>query len=98
MTRQHHDLRLTQRKLLLACAAPAALLFATPALAADAAAATAATATDGGPALEEVIVTARKRAENIQNIPVAVTAVSAQKLDNFGLRNLEGIAASIPQL
>ena len=28
----------------------------------------------------------------------AVTAVSAQKLDNFGLRSMEAIAASIPQL
>jgi outer membrane receptor protein involved in Fe transport len=95
MTRQTYDLRLTQRKLLLACAAPAALLLGAPAAAFAADAAPAAAA---APALEEVIVTARKREENIQNIPVAVTAVSAQKLDNFGLRNLEGIAASIPQL
>jgi iron complex outermembrane receptor protein len=53
---------------------------------------------DGAPALQEVIVTARKRNENIQNIPVAVTAVSAEKLDNYGLRSMEAIAASVPQL
>jgi iron complex outermembrane receptor protein len=44
------------------------------------------------------VVTARKRAENIQNIPVAVTAVSAEKLDRYQLRNIEGIAAATPQL
>jgi iron complex outermembrane receptor protein len=49
-------------------------------------------------ALQQVIVTARKREETIQNIPVAVTAVSAEKLDNYGLRSMEAIAASIPQL
>lgn len=48
--------------------------------------------------LEQVIVTARKRNENLQNIPVAATAVTTEKLDNYGLRSLEAIAASIPQL
>lgn len=77
------------RSLLLICAAPAALIWAHPAAAAD---------ETGAPSLEEVIVTARKREENIQQIPVAVTAVSAEKLDNYGLRSMEQIAASIPQL
>ena len=77
--------------LLLISASAAALTCAAPsiAMAAD----------DQAPmTLEPVIVTARKRDENIQNIPVAVTAVSAEKLDNYGLRSLEAIAASIPQL
>ncbi|WP_068876026.1 MULTISPECIES: TonB-dependent receptor [unclassified Phenylobacterium] len=76
-------------RLLLLCAAPAALLWAAPALAAD----------DGQTtALEEVIVTARKREENIREIPVAVTAISQEKLDRYELRSIEAIAASIPQL
>jgi iron complex outermembrane receptor protein len=58
-----------------------------------------ASAADGPPmALDEVVVTARKRDENIQNIPVAVTAVSAKKLDDYGLRDIESIARSTPQL
>ncbi|MBW8812821.1 MAG: TonB-dependent receptor [Caulobacterales bacterium] len=95
MIRTNCNPSLTQRKVLLLSAASAALIGAAPtwAIAADAA-----PAATSAPALEEVIVTARKRQENIQNIPVAVTAVSAQKLDNYGLRSLEGIAASIPQL
>ena len=79
------------RSLLLATASAAAVLGAAPqvAHAADA---------DRSQALQEVIVTARKREENIQNIPVAVTAVSAAKLDRYNLRNIEGIAQSTPQL
>jgi iron complex outermembrane receptor protein len=78
------------RALLLISASAAALCFGAP---------SARAADDGdAPALQEVIVTARKRNENIQNIPVAVTAVSAEKLDNYGLRSMEAIAASVPQL
>ncbi len=39
--------------------------------------------------LEEVVVTARKVAENIQEVPVAITAVSAQLIDDLNLRNLD---------
>lgn len=46
--------------------------------------------------LEQEIVTARKRSESLQNIPVAATAVTTEKLDNYGLRSTEAIAASIP--
>ena len=48
--------------------------------------------------LEEVVVTARKREENIQNIPVAVTAISGEQMDNYSLRSLEQISASTPEL
>ncbi|MDB5432990.1 MAG: tonB dependent receptor family protein [Caulobacter sp.] len=51
-----------------------------------------------GNTLEEVIVTARKREENIQNIPVAITAISAKQLDRFSLRSIEEISANTPQL
>lgn len=60
----------------------AALLCATPAFA----------------ELEEIVVTARKREESIQNIPVAVTVLSAEELDRRSLRSLEQIAASTPEL
>jgi len=86
------DRRRLRARLLLLCAAPAALLWAHPAIAAEAA------DDDQTSALEEVIVTARKRQENIREIPVAVTAVSGEKLDKYDLRSIEAIAASIPQL
>lgn len=48
--------------------------------------------------LEEVIVSARKREENAQDIPVAVTAISGETLDRLGLTSIEKIAATTPQL
>ncbi len=47
--------------------------------------------------LQEVVVTARKRAESVQNIPVAVTALSAQQIQRYDLTNLEKVAASTPE-
>lgn len=90
MTSKFPNGNLSRRRarLLLLCAAPAALLWAPAAFAQDGQAA----------ALEEVIVTARKREENIREIPVAVTAISQEKLDRYELRSIEAIAASIPQL
>ena len=41
--------------------------------------------------LEEVIVTATKRAENIQDIPVSITALSASA-------EIEQIAAGVPDI
>lgn len=48
--------------------------------------------------LEEIIVTARKREESIQNIPVAVTVVSGEELDRLSLKSLEQIASSKPEI
>lgn len=48
--------------------------------------------------VEEVIVTARRREESIQNIPVAVTALSEEQLERFAITGLEEVAATTPQL
>jgi outer membrane receptor protein involved in Fe transport len=48
--------------------------------------------------LEEITVTARKREESIQNIPVAVTVVSGEELDRLSLKSLEQIASSKPDI
>jgi iron complex outermembrane receptor protein len=42
----------------------------------------ASTATDDGGALGDIIVTAQKRSESIQSVPVAVSALSAEQLEN----------------
>lgn len=49
-------------------------------------------------ALEEIIVTTRKREENLMDIPVSIIAISADQLDNFGLSNLQDIAKIVPGL
>lgn len=51
-----------------------------------------------GIALEEIIVTTRKREENLLDIPVSIVAISADQLDNYGLNDLEDIAKIVPGL
>ena len=42
--------------------------------------------------LEEILVTARKKEESIQEVPVAVTAISASMIQSMNLKNLDDIA------
>lgn len=44
--------------------------------------------TASGFSIEEVVVTARKREESIQDVPVAITAVSAEVLESFGTTDM----------
>lgn len=48
--------------------------------------------------LEEVLVTAQRVETNIQTTPVAVTAVSADFIDRFGLRNVTSLQNAAPNL
>jgi len=50
------------------------------------------------PVLEEVLVTAQKRVENVQDIPVTINVVAAQQLDHFSIRNTADLAESVPGL
>ncbi|WP_288363388.1 Plug domain-containing protein [uncultured Spongiibacter sp.] len=48
--------------------------------------------------LEEVLVTARKRSESMQDIPIAVTAISADSLRERGISNTSELTKSVPSL
>jgi iron complex outermembrane receptor protein len=48
--------------------------------------------------LEEVMVTAQKRVESLQDVPISVAAVSGEQIEDQGLVSLEAISASIPTL
>ena len=48
--------------------------------------------------LEEISVTTRKREENLLDIPVAITAISAEQLENYGLNDISDIAKIVPGL
>jgi len=48
-----------------------------------------------GPMLQEVIVTAEKRAENLQNVPFSVSATSQDQIRNSGAQNLIDLARNI---
>ena len=47
-------------------------------------------------ALEEIIVTARKREESVQDIPIAVSAFTADDIRELGLRSVDDIALYTP--
>ena len=44
----------------------------------------------------EVIVTAQRRAEDIQKVPIAVTAISGQQIQAFGIINTQDIQLATP--
>ena len=46
--------------------------------------------------IEEVIVTATKRAESVQDIPQSITAVSGKDLEAKGIENYEDLTRTIP--
>ncbi|MBA4761826.1 TonB-dependent receptor [Sphingomonas sp.] len=93
---------LMKRKHLLSCAATSALLVAVGADAAHAQSGPGATPggpeADASPAIEEIIVTARKREENLQNTPIAITAVSAAQLEAKGAVDLTAMQNIAPNL
>lgn len=46
--------------------------------------------------LEEIIVTATKRAESIQKVPIAVTALSGIELERAGVTDIQGLTRLVP--
>src|ERR1700692_4816582 len=50
------------------------------------------------PALTEIIVTAQKREQNIQDVPISVIALSAQQLKEGGVTDIKNLQALTPGL
>ena len=46
--------------------------------------------------MEEVVVTAQKRAENVQDIPATINAISGESLDEFNILQFEEVGALAP--
>jgi iron complex outermembrane recepter protein len=51
-----------------------------------------------GGGLSEIVVTARRRAENLQDVPVAVTAISAATIQERDVTNLEDLNSFVPNM
>jgi outer membrane receptor protein involved in Fe transport len=85
------------RSIYLASTALVLAVTATPVRAQDDAASDQAPAAQAGGGIEEIIVTARKRQESVQDVPVAVAAISAQQIINRDVTSVEKIAAIAPQ-
>jgi iron complex outermembrane receptor protein len=81
---------------LLFASAAAVSLFGVPALAQTATADKAETAQSGG--VEEIVVTARKRSEDLQTTPVSITAISGAEVEELSIRNFQDLRGFIPNL
>ncbi|MFC6635810.1 TonB-dependent receptor [Microbulbifer taiwanensis] len=46
--------------------------------------------------IEEVVVTAQKRAENLQDVPIAISAVTGDNIKAMGVKNLTDLGKSTP--
>jgi len=49
-------------------------------------------------AYEEIVVSARKVDESIQDVPLAITALSSEKIERAGIQDLSDVAAFTPGL
>ena len=81
---------------LLLCGAAAAALLTTSAYAETAPADTSATPSDDNPT--QVIVTARKRAEVLQDVPLSISAVSDKDLERRNVQDVNDMYAEVPGL
>jgi iron complex outermembrane recepter protein len=48
--------------------------------------------------LEEIVVTAQKREENLHNVPVAVTALGAEAIENNRIADFSDLTRAAPSL
>ncbi len=88
----------TQRKLLsLAVAAAMVPMLATPA-GAQAAAATADGTDEKATTLSELVVTAQKREETMQDVPISLTALPEQLMRDTGVRDIKDMQVLVPGL
>jgi iron complex outermembrane receptor protein len=84
------------KKLDLLAATALTLLLATPAIAQDTPAPAA--AEDEYESDNEIVVTATLRNETVQTVPVAITAVGSELLDNAGVQDIRGLEQLAPSL
>lgn len=49
-------------------------------------------------ALEEIVVTAQKRSESLQDVPISITTIDGGKIEQAGINNLEDLTAFVPNL
>jgi iron complex outermembrane recepter protein len=77
------------RRVLLATLLGSTMLVSTPSFAQDAA------EEAGG---DEIIVTAQKREESLQNVPISIQALSTKKLDQLGVSNFNDFTKQLPSV
>lgn len=55
-------------------------------------------ASENIPALEEVIVTAEKREQSLQDVPTSIVALGEESLEKFNINELEDFGAKVPNV
>jgi outer membrane receptor protein involved in Fe transport len=60
--------------------------------------AAAAAATTGGGSLQEVVVTARKVEENLQDVPISIDVFTQKDLSNLGISNMDDYLQKVPSI
>ncbi|KHK92655.1 TonB-dependent receptor [Novosphingobium malaysiense] len=55
-------------------------------------------AEESGGGIAEIIVTAQKRAENLQDVPISVAAVSAQAVEDMHATTLQALQGAVPNV
>ncbi len=55
-------------------------------------------AANGGNVLEEVIVTATKRSESLQDVPISIAVVSGETIDNLNIKDVSDLQSYVPGL
>ena len=86
-----------KRALLLSCASGAAGIWVEVAHAATAAAAASGTPS-GATSVTEIVVTAEKREQNLQTVPIAITAFTGAKRDAVGINMIQDMTNFTPGL
>jgi iron complex outermembrane recepter protein len=51
-----------------------------------------------GRALDEIIVTARRREERVQDVPIAITALRGEELEHRGIESIQNLNAAAPNV
>ncbi len=57
-----------------------------------------AVAADSSPQLDEIVVTAQKRSENLQNVPISIQVLGTKKLDQLDVANFNDFAKFLPSV
>ena len=52
----------------------------------------------GGPQLQEIVVTAQKRTQNLQNVPISVVAITGANLQTQGIKSVIDLGGVVPGL
>ncbi len=60
--------------------------------------AVAASSASAGSVLEEVVVTARKREENLQDVPLSINAFTKKDIQNLGIAQFDDYAEKVPSI